>query len=346
MYFKTRSKAKVAIVWPEDTINFYGKPEVLHGDFTQGGQKGETVGDIHEEFSGFYDALIKTQVPCDILDEESVRNEEIGKYDLLILPNVGCTGKAFDERLRQYVRQGGHVMASFETSICDENGLRGNDLRLGDVLGVKMLKTPLKPYPHFYFFRQDGWRDVFKDILPELLPSPLISTEIAIGGAKVVSPYSVKQRGTDGSAVLPSEFPAVTMNEFGKGKAVYLAGVFGGHYWNYKHVDILLFLRNLFSLLSRPDVVIENAPESVELIHRETADGSCQMVNLINYTGGLTRPFDKIQTIENLIIKIRGRASKARALRCAKLLEMTQEGEWAKIHLPRLELFETIVLEA
>jgi len=143
----------VAILWPEDSINFYGKPEVLHTDFTQSGQKGETVGDIHEEFNGFYDALVKNVVPCDVIDEESVRSEDIGKYDLLILPNVACIGHAFDDNLRSYVNNGGNVIASFETSICDENGNRGQNLALADLFGIRMLRTSLRPYPHFYFFR-------------------------------------------------------------------------------------------------------------------------------------------------------------------------------------------------
>jgi len=159
-YFNTRSMARVAIVWPEDSINFYAKPSVLHGDFTQGGQKGEKTGDINEEFNGFYDALLKAHIPCDIIDEESVRKEDIFKYDLLILPNVGCTGKEFDDRLKEFVREGGNVIASFETSICDECGNRGSDLSLSDLFGIKMLRTPLKPFPHFYFFRQENRKDL------------------------------------------------------------------------------------------------------------------------------------------------------------------------------------------
>jgi len=345
VYFKTRSKARVAIVWPEDSINFYGKPQVLHGDFTQGGQKGETVGDISEEFDGFYDALIKSHVPCDIIDEESVRSENISGYDLLVLPNVGCTGKAFDDRLQDYVCGGGNVIGSFETSLCDENGVRRADLSLSDVFGVRMLRTPLKPYPHFYFFKQPAWKDVFIGINPPLLPSPLISTEVALAGAKVVSPFSRKFNGWDGSEILPSEFPAITLNEFGKGRAVYLAGVFGGQFWTYKQMDIRLVLRNLYYLLSRRDVMLENAPTTVEVTHRQTGDGAREVVSLINYTGGLTRPFESIQTLEDIKVKVRTTKKTARGLVRKAKLPAKRSDEWLNISLPRLDLFETIVLE-
>jgi len=344
-YIKTKSRAKTAILWPEDSINFYGKPEVLHGDFTQGGQKGEKVGDIHEEFNGFYDALLKNHICCDIIDEESVRNENIGKYDLLILPNVSCTGQVFDKRFRKYVRDGGNVLASFETSICDENGARGEDLSLADVFGIHMLRTPLQPFPHFYFFRQDSQSEVFADILPKLLPAPLISSEVTVNGATVISPHSIKFKGWDGSEIIPSEFPAITMNNFGKGKAVYLAGVFGSHYWRYKQLDIRLLLRNLFNWLNKTDIELENAPTSVELVHREANDGAREMVHLINYTGGLTRPFESIQTLENITIRIRSPRQKVRALRMGAKLITEREGAWLKFSLPRLEIFETIIME-
>ena len=343
-YLNTKSKARVAVVWGEDSINFYGKPEVLEGDFTQGGQKGGTVGDIGNEFNGFYDALVKNHVPCDVIDEESVRSEDIGKYDLLILPNVACTGQAFDERLREYVKTGGNVLASFETSRCDEDGVRADDLGLADLFGIKMLRCPLKPFPHFYFFRRDDRPDVFADIEPELLPAPRVSAEIALDGAETVSLFSIKFKGWDGSDIVPSEFPAITVNRYGKGKAVYLAGAFGELYWDYKQGDIRVLFRNLCQWLGQRDVQLEDAPTSVEITHRQARDGSFETVSLINYTGGLTRPFESVQSQENLLIRVRTTRDRVRALRLAQDLPAKRAGDWLEFSLPRLDLFETVVM--
>lgn len=346
VYFGTESAARIAIVWPEDSINYYGKPRVLHGDFTQGGQAGETVGDIHQEFNGFYDALVKNHLPCDIVDEESVRREDIFKYDLLVLPNVGCTGAAFDGRLRDYVRRGGNVIASFETSLCDEDGKRGGDLGLGDVFGLRMLRTPLKPFPHFYFYRQPEHPDLFADIAPALLPAPLVSTEVELTTAEPVSPYSVKVKGWDGSEIRRSEYPAVALNRFGEGRAAYLAGTFGELYWTYQQRDIRLLLRNLFCALSRRDVLLENAPQTVELVHRRTkAPPSRDIVSLINYTGIGQRPFEAILPQEKLRLRIRTAGTTARALRAGQELRTTRDGEWLTVVLPKLEVFETVVVE-
>ncbi|OGD21362.1 MAG: hypothetical protein A2W03_04765 [Candidatus Aminicenantes bacterium RBG_16_63_16] len=357
IYFGTRSRARAAIIWPADALNFYKNP----AESPEVRQSREPAGSINDEFNGFYDALIKAHTPCDILDEESLRREDLGRYSLLVLPNAACTGREADDRLREYVRGGGNLIASFETSLCDESGRRQNDFGLADLFGVRLLRSPVRPYPHFYFFRRDAWPGVFAGIQPELLPAPLVSCEIAAAGAKAVSPFSIKFKGWDGSEILPSEFPAVAVNEFGKGQAVYLAGPFGEHYWKYKQPEIRLLLGNLFRWLSPPVVRLENAPETVEVVHRETADGR-GVITLINYSGGLTRPFEAIAPIENITIKIKknvgdgsgertipaklaAEKTRATALKLGRTLQIDSEGEWLAVRLPRLEIFESIVFE-
>jgi hypothetical protein len=342
-YFKTTSLARVAIVWPEDSINFYAKPTIMKSDFIQAGQKGEAVGDIHQEFEGLYDALVKNHFPCDIIDEQSVRTEDVSRYALLVLPNVACTGKDFDDRLRDYVRKGGNVLATFETSMCGATGRRSNQMSLSDLFGVEALRTPLKPYPHFYFFNQPDRSDVFRGITPTLLPAPLVSMELALKGAEMLSPFSVKFKGWDGSEIVPSEFPAITCHAYGKGKAVHLAGTFGAVYRTFKPLDIRLLMRNLFAWLGRRDVELVNAPPSVEVTHR--AGDGFETVSLINYSGGIYRPFESIQPLENMTIRVRTSKTQACGLRRGGKLQTARDGEWIVVGLPKLDIFETIVLE-
>ncbi len=277
IYFGTRSRAGTAIVWPADALDFYKNP----AETPEARQGRQPTGGTIDEFNGLYDALIRSGVPCDILDEESLRREDIGRYALLILPNAACTGKEADDRLREYVRGGGNIIASYETSLCDEAGRRQDDFGLADLFGVRLLRSSLRPYPHFYFYRNKDWARLFAGVEAELLPAPQVSCEVAAGPAKAVSLFSVKFKGWDGSEILPSEFPAVTANEFGKGRAVYLAAPFGEHYWKYKQPEIRLLLGNLFRWLAPPAVVIEGAPDTVEVAHRETADGR-EVITLIN----------------------------------------------------------------
>jgi hypothetical protein len=340
IYFGTRSRARTAIIWPADALNFYKSP----ADSPEARSGREPTGSINDEFNGFYDALVKGHIPCDILDEESLRREDIGRYALIVLPNVACTGGAADGRLREFVRGGGKLIASFETSLCDESGRRGSDFGLADLFGVRLLRSPVRPYPHFYFFKRDGWADVFSGIPAELLPAPLVSCEVALGGAREISPFSVKFKGWDGSEIVPSEFSAVTVNSHGTGRSVYLAGPFGEHYWKYKQPEIGRLLQNLFRWLAPPAVALDNAPGTVEVVHRETADGR-EVVTVINYSGGPTRPFETIEPLEGLTLRIKTTKAVARALKLGRPLDARREGDWLAVRLPRLEIFETLVIQ-
>ena len=355
VYFGTRSRARTAIVWPAEAINFYENPS----ETPEARQDRAPVGNINDEFNGFYDILIKSHTPCDILDEESLRREDISRYSLLILPNAACTGKEADDRLRDYVRDGGNIIASFETSLGDEAGRRQKDFGLADLFGVRLLRSPVRPYPHFYFYRNDNWAGVFSGVQAELLPAPQVSCEIAENGAKAISPFSIKFKGWDGSEILPSEFPAITVHQFSQGRAVYLAGPFGEHYWKYKQPDIRFVLGNLIRWLSPPIIALGGAPETVEVAHRQTADGR-EVITLINYSGGVTRPFESIDPVEDITVKLktgddllretapsksrRGGIS-ARALKLGRPLESRREGEWLIARLPRLGIFETVVFD-
>lgn len=345
-YFNTRSKSRVAIVWPENSLNFYNRPTVLHGDFTQGGVVGEDVGNIGDEFNGFYDALIKSHIPCDIIDEYSVENEDISKYDLIILPNVSCTGEKFDNNIRRYVKEGGNIIASFETSMCKENGEREESPSLEDLFGIKILRTPVIPYPHFYFLAEEAEKDsVFKDINVKLLPAPLISVELALRGGKMLSPYSKKFKGWDGSEIVASEFPAMTIHTYGEGNAIYLAGVFGQLYWKYKQKDIRLLLRNLFQQLSEQHIYSDNLPTSVELVYREDIKQNREIVSLINYTGGLTRPFENITELMDINLTIKTIKGTAKTLVSGKSLPVKKEEGTITLKVPYLSMFETIIVE-
>ena len=69
------------------------------------------------------------------------------------------------------------------------------------------------------------------------------------------------------------------------------------------------------------------------------------MVHLINYSGGLTRPFESIRTLENIRVSVRTRRTSMRALRAGRTLTGERDGEWLCVTLARLELFESLVMD-
>jgi hypothetical protein len=72
----------------------------------------------------------------DFVHEERMELERLKKYSALILPNTALLSDAQCEQLRAYVRQGGSLLATFESSMYNEHNQRRPDFGLADVFGI------------------------------------------------------------------------------------------------------------------------------------------------------------------------------------------------------------------
>ena len=83
-----------------------------------------------------YHALIEARVPFEMVNDQLLDADHLKPFKLLILPNVAALSEAQCEQLRQFVGRGGSLMATFETSLYDEQGKRREDFGLADLFGV------------------------------------------------------------------------------------------------------------------------------------------------------------------------------------------------------------------
>ena len=91
---------------------------------------------MHETTQGIYDALLQGRFAFDFVHEDRLEPERLAKYRALLLPNVAMLSDRQCQQLRDYVHSGGSLMASFETSLYDENLKPRADFGLADLMGV------------------------------------------------------------------------------------------------------------------------------------------------------------------------------------------------------------------
>ena len=91
---------------------------------------------MHETTQGIYDALLQGRFAFDFVHEDCLERERLVKYRALLLPNIAMLSDRQCEQLRDYARSGGSLMASFETSLYDEDLKPRTDFGLGDIMGV------------------------------------------------------------------------------------------------------------------------------------------------------------------------------------------------------------------
>ncbi len=99
-------------------------------------------GDRTDPIEGMTMALNEGRIPFDFLHEQDMSPASMGRYTLIILPNVALLSDAQCRALEQYVAGGGSLLATFETSLYDENNKPRADYALGNLFGISKAGPP------------------------------------------------------------------------------------------------------------------------------------------------------------------------------------------------------------
>jgi len=96
---------------------------------------------VEDHALGFYEALVEARIPFDMVHDRLLDWDKIARYRVLILPNIAALSDHQCEQLRNYVRRGGCIVATYETSLYDEWGTRRPDFGLAELFGASFEGT-------------------------------------------------------------------------------------------------------------------------------------------------------------------------------------------------------------
>jgi len=242
------------------------------------------AGPAYHSACGAHKALIEGHVQTAILNS-GVLVDTLHEYRALVLADQRILSDRECEAIRRFVRQGGALLATCETGTRDTNNMPLTTFALSDVLGVEYIDT--SDTANCYL------RMKLKDIR---LGIPAMDIQIGSAYARVrpttattllelVPPYEGLTTGTPPPAESP-EGPGVTINSYGKGKALYCAPrLFEAYY----RADIpvvrklALWMFEQIYPSSERSIVCENIPVNVEMFYNERKGE--RFVHLVNYSG-------------------------------------------------------------
>jgi hypothetical protein len=115
--------ATVGVVWSQENIDYFGQaiPEIRYG----------------LPWRGMTDALIRARIPyLPVHADHIARDAERFGLTALILPNVGLLSDDQIAAIRAFVRNGGGLLATGETSLYDETGARRDNFALADLFAA------------------------------------------------------------------------------------------------------------------------------------------------------------------------------------------------------------------
>ncbi len=345
-YSKTRSAARVAVVWSDVTANFYAASAAQLIDIDRTTARSD-IGNVDDEFSGITESLLRVHIPFDVLDDVALESDSLNRYDAVFLPNVACMSGKIAARLADYVRQGGNLVADFETSRYDETGILRNDFALAGVFGVSAAPKIRGPR-RWDFLRPVAKNKLLTGVDREFLPSPVYYVPTILQSGRAVLQYTDRLAGPyDGVPPLSND-PAMIVNQLGKGRVVYFSGDIGNTITKFHTPELMELLENAGCQLAARPIVVENAPESVEVVVRTQNDKRRTLVHLVNFTGEMTRPIRHIVPLSDVRITLSPdiRATKAFTLWDHRSIPFTVDSSGARhAVIPRLNEYDVLVLE-
>jgi len=301
----------------------------------------------YREFKGLYAALARSGYPFDVLEEANLLAGALPRrIRLLILPGLGAVGDEVAGKLREFVRGGGRLLATFDSTLFDQAGRRRADYALADVFGASAEGEVLGPSSLDYLAATQT-NELTRGASQPVLPCPEYWWRVrAAKSARALLWYHQKMPRRYAALTPVSKSPAALVNKFGKGLAVFIPSALGDHYLSYRFPDERLLVRNAARMLARAPVELSGGDEFVEAALRRGADGAV-VLHLTNWASG-ERPATRAIPLGPLGVRLRlprgFRPRSAELAMARRKVKLSVRNGWACFALPRLEEYEMVVI--
>ena len=343
------SLARVALVYSQQTAAWYGWPDA--------------AARVDDPALGFYQALIEARIPFEMVHDGLLDSEHVNQFRTLILPNIAALSNAQCEQIAAFVRNGGGIVATHETSLYDEGGGVRADFGLAELFGASFAGKVEGPMLNSYLNLERDQKTVgYHPLLAGLEGAGRIINgthrvhvnphdAATHSPLEVVPPYpdlpmeEVFPRATD------THDPGVFLREGGRGRVVYFPWDIDRTFWEVLSVDHAKLLRNATLWATN-----EPAPLEVEgkgildiSIWRQKNSVTAHLVNLTNPMM-LKGPVREVIPISRQVVRIRPpkdgrRVTHARRLVAGGEIPFREQEGAIVVELPSIELHEVVALD-
>jgi hypothetical protein len=330
---------------------------------------------------GAYRAILEEHLPVTVICDWNITPEELAKQKVVVLPNAACLSDKQCAAIRDYVKNGGGLVASLDTSLCNEFGDTREDFGLADVFGVHHRGVIVAGGGgkdvdvNFAKGLDDAYWEKRKNVFDLRIPfanGPLVDRKLQelVGlepvtfkgpAAKIALKNDVKTLAVafpKGSDEAKNTSPAIISHQFGKGRVVYFAAGIDAGYYSYSYP----YQRRLLSQAMRwaadePPPVDVQAPMCVHATtFRQEKNGKQRLLihlyNDVNTTAFHGLPNDDVPLreetlpIHDIRVTLRGyEIASAKLQPEGKELTVTTDKNETSLVVPRLEVHSIVVVE-
>jgi hypothetical protein len=340
-----QSLARVGLVYSQQTAWYYGGAHA--------------AADVENYSLGWYQALIESRVPFDMVHDRLLDAERLASYNTLILPNIAVLSDSQCDQLRAYVKAGGNLIATYETSLYDELGVPRKNFALADLFGVDFSGKREGPMLNSYIHLE---HDAFRGhaIFSGLEDAPRIINgvsrlEVTPREKFAETPLTLIPSYPD----LPMEkvYPRVAKTDISclylrqpAGRVAYFPFDIDRTFWEVLCPDHLKVLRNTLRWAGREEDVLEvDGPGLLDVAMWRNANSIT--IHLVNLTNPMTMkgPYREFFPIGTQTLKLHlpdgVHASRARLLVANRDVKMEKAGDEWTITVPSILDHEVVAVD-
>jgi len=316
--------AQTALVYSQQTALFYGGPDAR--------------AKVEDYALGWYQALIEARIPFEMVHDRLLDTAHINQFKTLILPNIAALSDAQCNQLRAFVKNGGNLIATYETSLYDEWGVRRKNFGLADLFAVNWtgrgqgpmmnsyLRLEHEAAPHHPLFK--GLKDAPRiingvwrlEVEPcETFPQTPVTLIPSYPDLPMEKVYP-RQPHTNISGVYLRDLSSTgsTSTEKSGGRVAYFSWDIDRTFWEVLCEDHFKLLRNTVEWATNKEQMIQvTGPGLLDVTAWH--DQNAIVIHLVNLTNPMTMkgPYREFFPVGGQSIKIRlPQASTAKKVRC------------------------------
>jgi hypothetical protein len=342
-----RPLARVAIVYSQQTAWFHPNEPTR-------------ANRLEDAANGWYHALIEARIPFEMVHDQLLDPEHLAQFKTLILPNIAALSDAQCSHLREFVRSGGGLVATSETSLHDEWGVRRKDFGLSDLFGANFAGRTEGPMRNAYVrFEHEthpghpllaGLEDTPRGIHGVWRVDVTPSTPLPARPVTHVPSYPDLPMEKVFTATPRTDIPQVYLRELGAGRVAYFPWDIDRTFWEILDMDHGKLLRNaVIWATNEPAPVTVHGPGVLDVTFWQQKQSLT--VHLVNLTNPMMMkgPIRELMPVGEQLVRARlpeGLRVKSVRLLVANLTPtFHQDGAWVELSVPSITAHEVVAID-
>lgn len=335
---------------------FYRENYSLYGDFVPAatiglvrpdpiGMRADLLKDAVDEFRGIFTALKERGLPFDVLDPIALADKsvkQLGRYRLLVLPDIGGVGRSLAGLLDRFVLGGGHVVLTGTSAVTEQGeiemktspALMRNGARVsGQELWSSYIAPDVDATPPDF-----SCRGAFIPVFGAFSRYVWKPKAIKHGAFVPQAPYGPPEKCYGHEA---TSFPG-KVELANKGTVVHVPWSIGATYHEFGTSEIWKHLLAAIEPFAAP-IVRADLPGKAEVILGRSGDKL--VVHIINQSGERRRSFGPHLPMRGGVLVVSDHVAEAVALVAGVSLAGEADGAGSvRFELPEIGLFEVVTI--